>query len=89
MRALACGVGMPRRRGELMVPSQVVMASEQQQNCYGDVGAEQAASTTAGVSAYTDSIREQREFIYYFAITCSFSDSPTILEATFNSISNL
>jgi hypothetical protein len=41
---------------EFVVPSQVAMASDQQ-NCYGDVGAaEQAASTTAGVSAYTDSI---------------------------------
>lgn len=37
-------------------PSQVVMANEQQQSGYGVVGSEQAASMTAGVSAYTDSI---------------------------------
>ncbi|TVU11660.1 hypothetical protein EJB05_45257, partial [Eragrostis curvula] len=35
---------------EFVVPSQVAMANEQQQNCYGDVGEEQAASTTAGIS---------------------------------------
>jgi len=36
--------------------SQVAMVKEQQQSGYGVVGAEQAASITAGVSAYTDSI---------------------------------
>lgn len=41
---------------EFVVPSQLAMVSERQQSCYGDVGAEQATSTTAGLSAYTDSI---------------------------------
>jgi len=42
---------------EYLVPSEVAMANEQQQQSgYGVLGAEQAASMTAGVSAYTDSI---------------------------------
>lgn len=45
-----------KEAGECVVPSQVVMANEQQQSGYGVVGSEQAASMTAGVSAYTDSI---------------------------------
>ncbi|XP_062228667.1 zinc finger protein HD1-like [Phragmites australis] len=47
---------------ECVVPSQVSMANEQQQSCYGVVGAEQAASMTAGVSAYTDSISNSISF---------------------------
>jgi hypothetical protein len=43
-----------KEAGECVVPSQVAMAKEQQQSGYGVV--EQAASMTAGVSAYTDSI---------------------------------
>ncbi|XP_062233971.1 zinc finger protein HD1-like [Phragmites australis] len=35
---------------ECVVPSQVAMANEQQQNYYGVVGAKQAASMTAGIS---------------------------------------
>ena len=45
-----------KEAGECVVPSQVAMVKEQQQSGYGVVGAEQAASITAGVSAYTDSI---------------------------------
>ncbi|CAL5043315.1 unnamed protein product [Urochloa decumbens] len=45
-----------KEAGECVVPSQVVMVNEQQQNGYRLVGSEQAASMTAGVSAYTDSI---------------------------------
>nr|BAI59727.1 Heading date1 [Oryza sativa] len=41
---------------ECVVPSQITMLSEQQHSGYGVVGADQAASMTAGVSAYTDSI---------------------------------
>jgi hypothetical protein len=41
---------------ECVVPSQVVMASEQQESSYGMIGAEQAASMTAGDSVYTASI---------------------------------
>nr|BAI77474.1 Zinc-finger type transcription factor [Phyllostachys edulis] len=46
---------------ECVVPSQVAMVSEQQQQS-GYVGAEQAASMTAGVSAYTDSISNSISF---------------------------
>ncbi|XP_062228672.1 zinc finger protein HD1-like isoform X2 [Phragmites australis] len=35
---------------ECVVPSQVAMANEQQQSCYGVVGEEQAASMTSGIS---------------------------------------
>ncbi|XP_066378226.1 zinc finger protein HD1-like [Miscanthus floridulus] len=47
---------------EYVVPSQVAMANEQQQSGYGVIGAEQAASMTAGVSAYTDSISNSISF---------------------------
>nr|ADD60684.1 putative heading date 1 protein [Oryza australiensis] len=48
---------------ERVVPSQVTMLSEQQQHSgYGIVGADQAASMTAGVSAYTDSISNSISF---------------------------
>ncbi|KAK3128954.1 hypothetical protein QOZ80_6BG0468820 [Eleusine coracana subsp. coracana] len=46
---------------EFVVPSQVAMATEQQQSCYEDVGTEQATST-AGVSAYSDSISNSISF---------------------------
>nr|ADD60697.1 putative heading date 1 protein [Oryza officinalis] len=45
-----------------VVPSQVTMPSEQQHSGYGVVGADQAASMTAGVSAYTDSISNSISF---------------------------
>nr|BAQ21305.1 Constans/Heading date 1 [Miscanthus sinensis]BAQ21306.1 Constans/Heading date 1 [Miscanthus sinensis]BAQ21364.1 homolog of Constans/Heading date 1 [Miscanthus sinensis] len=48
---------------EYLVPSDVAMANEQQQQSgYGVLGAEQAASMTAGVSAYTDSISNSISF---------------------------
>uniref|UniRef100_J3MD83 CCT domain-containing protein n=2 Tax=Oryza brachyantha TaxID=4533 RepID=J3MD83_ORYBR len=47
---------------ECVVPSQVTMVSEQQHSAYGVVGADQAASMTAGVSAYTDSISNSISF---------------------------
>ncbi|PVH47909.1 hypothetical protein PAHAL_4G184700 [Panicum hallii] len=49
-----------KEAGECVVPSQVAMAKEQQQSGYGVV--EQAASMTAGVSAYTDSISNSISF---------------------------
>ncbi|KAL6607018.1 hypothetical protein ACP70R_028236 [Stipagrostis hirtigluma subsp. patula] len=51
-----------KEASECVVPSQVAMANEQQQNGYGVAGAEQAASMTAGVSAYTDSISNSISF---------------------------
>nr|ASZ80044.1 COLA [Bambusa multiplex] len=51
-----------KERSECVVPSQVSMVSEQQQNGYAVVGAELAASMTAGVSAYTDSISNSVSF---------------------------
>ncbi|CAN6201805.1 unnamed protein product [Urochloa humidicola] len=58
---------MPKEFGdkeasECVVPSQIVMANEQQQSVYEVVGSEQAASMTAGVSAYTDSISNSISF---------------------------
>nr|AIP90436.1 HD1 [Oryza rufipogon] len=47
---------------ECVVPSQITMLSEQQHSGYGVVGADQAASMTAGVSAYTDSISNSISF---------------------------
>nr|AEP02848.1 heading day 1 [Oryza rufipogon] len=47
---------------EYVVPSQITMLSEQQHSGYGVVGADQAASMTAGVSAYTDSISNSISF---------------------------
>nr|QCB66231.1 CONSTANS-like protein 2 [Phyllostachys violascens] len=47
---------------ECVVPSQVAMASEQQQSGYGIIGTEQAASMAAGVSAYTASISNSISF---------------------------
>ncbi|KAJ1258982.1 hypothetical protein BS78_10G118000 [Paspalum vaginatum] len=47
---------------ECVVASQVAMANEKQQSGYGVVGAEQAASMTAGVSAYTESISNSISF---------------------------
>ena len=62
-----------------MVPSEVAMANEQQQQSgYGVLGAAQAASMTAGVSAYTDSISNSVSpsittiTITIYAVTCLF-----------------
>nr|ADI55328.1 CONSTANS-like protein [Dendrocalamus xishuangbannaensis] len=51
-----------KEESEYVVPLQVAMASEQQQSGYGIVGAEQAASMIAGVSAYTASISNSISF---------------------------
>ncbi|CAL5047286.1 unnamed protein product [Urochloa decumbens] len=52
-----------KEASECVVPSQLVMANEQQQiSGYGVAGSEQAASMAAGVSAYTDSISNSISF---------------------------
>nr|AEP02853.1 heading day 1 [Oryza barthii] len=68
---------------ECVVPSQITMLSEQQHSGYGVVGADQAASMTAGVSAYTDSISNS---ISFSSMEASIVPDSTVIDMPNSSI---
>nr|AIP90444.1 HD1 [Oryza barthii]AIP90445.1 HD1 [Oryza glaberrima]AIP90446.1 HD1 [Oryza glaberrima]AIP90447.1 HD1 [Oryza glaberrima]AIP90448.1 HD1 [Oryza glaberrima] len=68
---------------ECVVPSQITMLSEQQHSDYGVVGADQAASMTAGVSAYTDSISNR---ISFSSMEASIVPDSTVIDMPNSSI---